>query len=992
MSITIDTSTVMSKYLNKYCLDHIWNMPTTEYRQNFIARCVSAIPRMGSVDLGPVSLLLPYTDSYYVYEVPKCCMGNLNINVPDWVPLDEWLDTNPFDFRVTGTNGEWLWRRGIYITNYPCHSSFIMAIEAKMARTILGARYNFKKIFVSVYVDSDGEPLTNLSTECLRPTNLETRNQAWDMARMANIVFINGRESQVASMNDIQIGDYIELITDPDIVSDFTVNLSVVGQNYLYRSKKYARFNYIMHIPKADNPENYLITHNTCDMFVRPLNIGAQNAHLKGLFLHRFNTTDAIIQLTHNDFAISEILLNAYMNALDTTEIEIRVIARRHNKGLKLIREANYLFMLYQLSDEEILNFLVGRGDSSLPFWRADHLESSKYVDLMFKNPLFSGVNSLTGYIQALGFYNTMSLLCKRVTRTTIGPNTTHVFTVDLPLAMIPLRYIGAHVFVDGKHLDNTLYNVNKNGQYVVISIDKSVPLPLNTEIVVELFESSKFYAEYLSPMEGNNTLTVTGDVVVFRVRERDDDEPKSNYFADQYPVDQTYEQIDPESLTSTYYSITENEDGTSTISFGEDQFGRTFLICSKRLMTTTYNRTFKLGELYGHSIGSGMLMVNATQWSDGSQIQIPLVHTVHPIVYLNGRELVRDVDYVHAVNKSMLGNIGSQAIQVNNSEYLNSGTEDNNLTIYVTTDPCFTEENGFVKVHHIDTLNVLLYWYQELSMLTCDGLAIRDLQYEYGLLKLPDNVRNGAIWYTRGMLPESVNDMMQQYGDDLDTERCIAILEYFRGLHPVDDSFVVIPHSHHIYSVLVNEIMNDVLNGDFTLVYDADLARMRDQVAGYLTAEDQDSALAGVTGNLIVGGAGTKKVNQTYRPVDKSAKGQERRWYNAFSNLSIWYHQEQGHWEIVSSLKSVTGVFYYAVDPTDGLADPSNLTWETGDLGTDQPPVLESGMLDLTFIDILPSYRLYDSGTPEFYRTLEQLKRALLPEDPNRDIRVDQP
>ena len=980
----------MSRYLNKYCLDHIWNMPTTEYRQNFIARCISSIPRMGSVDLGPISLLLPYTDTYYVYEVPKCCMGNLNINVPNWVPLDDWLDTNPFDFRVTGTDGEWLWRHGIYITNYPCQSSFILAIEASMARKILGANYNFKKIYVSVYVDSDGEPLTNLSTECLRPTNLESRNHAWDLIQLADIIFINGRECQVTSMEDIQVGDYIELIDDPDIVSDFTVDLSQVDQNYLYRSKKYARFNYIMHIPKKDNPENYLITHNTCDIFVRPLNI--VNARLKGLFLHRFNTTDAITQLTHNDFAISEILLNAYMEALGTTEIMIRVVARRHNKGLKLVREANYLFMLYQLTDEEILNFLVGRGDTTLPFWRADHLEQSKYVKMMFKNPLYTGVTSLTDYIQALGFYNTMSLLCKRVTRTTIGPNTTHVFTVDLPLAMIPLPYIGAHVFIDGKHLDPSLYNVNKSGQYAVIGLNKSVPLYLNTEVVVELFERSKFYAEYLSPMEGHNTLTVTGEVVVYRVRERDDDEPKSNYFADQYIVDQTYEQLDPENLTSTYYTITENDDGTSTISFGEDQYERTFLICSKRLMKNVYNRTFTLGELYGHSITSGMLTVQAVQWSNGTSIEIPLVHTVHPIVYLNGRELVKDVDYVHATNKSALGNIASQAIQVANSEYLYSGTTKNNLTIYVTTDPCFTEENGFVKNHYIDTLNVLLYWYQELAMLSCDGLAVRDLQYENGMLKLPDSVRNGAIWYTRGMLPESVNDMMLEYGDDLDTERCIAILEFFRGRNPVDDQFVVIPHSHHIYSVLVNEIMNDVLNGDFTLVYDADLARMRDQVVKYLTAENQDSALSGVTGYLIAGGAGTKKVNQTYQPVDNDAKGQARRWYNAFSNLSIWYHTDQKRWEIVSSLKSVTGVFYYAEDPTDGLADPSNLTWVTGDLGEDQPPVLESGMLDLTFIDILPSYRLYDSETPEFYRTLEQLKRALLPEDPNRDIRVDQP
>ena len=989
MKTQIDTNTVMTKYLNKYCLDHVWNMPDTEYRQNFIARVISSIPQMGSVHLGPISIYLPTNDAYYVYEVPKCCMGNLNIQLPDWEVLDDWLDTNPFDFRVTGTNGEWLWRHGIYVIDYPCRSSFVMAIESSMARTILGEHYDFKKIYVSVYVDSDGEPLTNLSTECMRPTNLDSRNKAWDTCKLADVIFINGRESQPSSVEDIQVGDYVEFIDDPDIVSDFTVNLTVVGESRIYRSAVHPWFNYIMHIPKEDNPDNYLITHNTCDVFIRPLNI--TNARLRGLFLHRFNTTEAIVQITHNDFGISEKLLNAYMSALGTTEIEIRVIARRHKKNLKLIREANYISMLYQLPDNEILDFLSGNGDTSLPFWTAQHLEQSRYVDMMFENPLHSGNNSLTSYIKALGYYNTMALLCKRVTRTTIGPNTTHVFTVDLPVSMLAIQHIDVFLYINGKKIDDTLYTTNKSGQYVVISVDASIDLPVGTEIVTELFEYSKFYAEYISPVAGADSITVTGEYLVYRVREAVDDTPVSNYFADQYLVDQTYEQIEAETLTTTIYTESPNEDGTTTITFSADQYGRTFLVCSKRLMTRVYTSTFTLAGLYGRSITTGMLRVKAYQYSDGAEIEIPLIHDVHPIVYLNGRELVPDIDYAHAVNKSTLGYIASQAVHVSNSQYLNS-TEINQLDVYVTTDACYSEEDGFVTNRYIDTLNVLLFWYQELALITCDGLAVRDLQYDNGLLKLPENVRNGAIWYERSMVSEPVNNMMQQYGDDLDTERCMAILEYFRGKQPIDNTFVKIPHSHHIYSILVNEIMIDVLTGSFTLNYDADLARMRDQVNYYLSAKTQDPTLYGVVGNLIVSGAGTTKVNQTYKMADSTATGSARRWYNAFTNLAIWFNTDQHRWELVSSLESIRGVYYYADDTTNGVADPSNLTWCTGDLGEDQPPILESGMLNLTFIDILPSYRLYDSETPEFYRTLEQLKRALLPEDLNRDIRVDQP
>lgn len=984
----IDTLTAIKFYLNKYCLDKIWNMPLTEYRQNFIARVINIVPQMGSVDLGPVSLYLPYTDTYYVYEISKSRMGNLNIKVPEWTPLDEWLDTNPFDFRVTGTNGEWLWRRGIYVIDCPCKCSLIMAIEAKMARAILGEHYDFKKIYVSVYVDSDGEPLTDLSTECIRPTSLVSRNHVWELAQNADMVFINGRESQLSSMEDIMIGDYVELVTDPDIMSDFTLDLSKVKDNHLYRSKRDARFNYIFHIPKKDNPLNYLITHNTCDLFVRPLNV--PNSRLKGLFLHRFNTTGSIIQLTHNDFAVSEILLNSYMEALGTTEIAVRVVARRHAKGLRLVMDADYIKLLYLLNDNEILRFLVGRGDASLPFWRADHLESSKYAELMFNNPAFCGIDSMSGFIQALGYYNTISLICKRVTRTTIGPNTTHIFTVDIPLALLPVPFIDAHVFINGYFIDHKFYTVTKHGQYAAVSIDTSIPLPLNTEVVIELFERTKFYAEFMAPAKDKNALKVTGEIAVYRARENDEDKPLENWFADQYDVDFTFEEVPSSTLTNDYWHLTDNEDGTKTLSFEEDQFGRTFLICTKRLMIEAVNGDFHIGQLRGKSISTGMLMVDATQWSDGKVITIPVPHKIHPIVYLNQRELVQGVDYMHIVNKSYLGYVASQAVHINNSQYLKSD-EANNLTIFLTTDPCFAEEHGFVVSGKIKSLSVLLFWYQELALLLHDGLAVRNLIWENGCLRLKD-AREGALWYIRGMIPENINEIMLQYGTDEDTEKCMAILEFFKSRMRNTDEFVVIPHSHHIYSVLFNEIINDVLNGDFKLKYDADLARMRDQVAKYLTAADQDAALTGVADNIAVRGAGTLRVNEVYKPTDRTAKGSARRWFCEFTHMSIWFNTDKSRWEIVSTLKNATGVYYYANDTTGGLADPTNLDWETGDAGAELPPVLETTWLDLSYVDIVPSYRLYDSATPEVYRTLEHLKRALLPDDPNRDIRTDQP
>ena len=63
----------------------------------------------------------------------------------------------------------------------------------------------------------------------------------------------------------------------------------------------------ILHIPKDFNAQNWLITHNTCDIFIRPtfLESIAPNQptdRTTGAFISRVNTEADIAQITHNDF------------------------------------------------------------------------------------------------------------------------------------------------------------------------------------------------------------------------------------------------------------------------------------------------------------------------------------------------------------------------------------------------------------------------------------------------------------------------------------------------------------------------------------------------------------------------------------------------------------------------------------------------------------------------------------------------------------------
>ena len=66
-------------------------------------------------------------------------------------------------------------------------------------------------------------------------------------------------------------------------------------------------------------------------------------------------------------FYISKDLVNEYKDHYNLAEGNLRVIVRRANKTDKLTHERNYISMLYQLTDSEILT-LSGTGDSSFFF------------------------------------------------------------------------------------------------------------------------------------------------------------------------------------------------------------------------------------------------------------------------------------------------------------------------------------------------------------------------------------------------------------------------------------------------------------------------------------------------------------------------------------------------------------------------------------------------------------------------------------------------
>lgn len=246
----------------------------------------------------------------------------------------------------------------------------------------------------------------------------------------------------------------------------------------------------LVHIPKEYNPNHFLITQQTCDIWLVPRKLRKWNPddddevipcpYLSGVYIYPCGNEDKFSQVTFNDFSIDMDYIRTLANEhlMVDGEYEVRVYVRWHNKQKVAIRDYNYTDLLYSLDDDEIITFLRGmheqQADGNLLFWKASNLETSKYTEALLRRrnkvwqkpatqcdlcglsdrctlverddtgavipitdhicPSFT-LRSLRDYIEILGYYHVLSLVANRVTHFRVTKEGSHSVVVDTPLA-----------------------------------------------------------------------------------------------------------------------------------------------------------------------------------------------------------------------------------------------------------------------------------------------------------------------------------------------------------------------------------------------------------------------------------------------------------------------------------------------------------------------------------------------------------------------------
>ena len=249
--------------------------------------------------------------------------------------------------------------------------------------------YEEDYVIFGKYYDSDGE-CDNVVTPYIL-----SNAQAVSNPIKGTMNWVNGRFAAEGANSKLSKGDYLECVKDSDVIGsfdvfaeDWVVDPSTTKSAFIYKGKEDNKDRVLFHIPKSINPENYLITYNTCEMFMVPLKGTAVLSvdPIAGRYLCPAACTSHFHQITHCDWSIDKEYLDGLADAYGWKDgYFVRVFVRTHKKQKVFVNDANYINMMYNLPDEKILEFLLGTAEEQteegkLLFWQASLLEDNAYA------------------------------------------------------------------------------------------------------------------------------------------------------------------------------------------------------------------------------------------------------------------------------------------------------------------------------------------------------------------------------------------------------------------------------------------------------------------------------------------------------------------------------------------------------------------------------------------------------------------------------------
>ena len=824
--------------INQYLFDHVWNEPVSEYRINIHPQLVKTSSVSGSFQAIDSSIYLPTDNEPYFVWYMKYSDTNIGLNLD----VCKWYDTatvcNQFNTLIHAylINGVMMPKGSVYI-RYNYSKSLIFIAVKKRAFTLYGNVSQIDKLYLTIYYDSDvPNPINVLSVYVeSRGAIRSIQQRVEEFIRYTGIrddtqltVFKNGIEVTRGIVPITDFGTWYDYIVDKNIIGKVNIEIGNNSEDPVFLSTMDSVWKQLIHIPRAVNPNNAVITHNTCDIFVR--NKDKRTPY--GVYLHRVTATGRTVsQVTHNDMAVPLFIIDAYRDYLQTQNVSLHIVLRKHDKDNVLIPNSEYIDLLYAdvHTDKDIVNILTGKGPDYLPFWRADSLEACEYVKMMFDVPeQFATTANITKYIDTFGYYNTVNMLCKRIVDTTITDSYDGSITYNLPLMFLGLTVIPI-VYLNGKMLLTTYYTyqTSPESNTCKISISRDIYIKPGDKVSVIFNLTANNNTYKVQPIRSKLSFVIPyNEPKVYEIISVAPARGVGNNSTSAYKLCPRLGNI---------YTLVTNSDGTTTITFNDGLIGKTFIIENG---SASYLKTYNLSTYT--DTGASIAIPITTTVTDSDEV-IPILGYKSLNVYLNRDYLVQGIDYFVNEIKDDDGNVALSELVVQTMDSFVEGTDDILTVVYTVSD---TDDisNGFSindKLYDQTPINLV---YDNITTIHVEGSLERGATYQRTYTDIPSGVyREGSVFEIKTVVPKVISDFLNSYHRAYDANRVALLNQYFADKIPDDPDVLIMECKRRIYSTLLNNFINDIVSGKITVVYDPDTNRMNSAIRPYMYLKDMD-------------------------------------------------------------------------------------------------------------------------------------------------------
>ena len=820
-------------YLNSVFFQDIWNAIRAEQRVNTTMLRHNNRFITGCLQVDHLNINLP-PGQFNVYIIPHIVDTRSVMATDVWVRSDTLVTEKNILWHVYYTTGIMLPKSHVYIY-VPRHRTRIIIAISRLAILKTSASYQdaehlcmtfYRNPDIQTRLDITSATLDNRTQTKTKGFLKRTYRNALDTAPYGTDLWINGHRRPFESLADCGDNDIVEIISDPNVEGCFTVYPQQDRTKFF--SHKDSIFKDIVHIPKQINPDNNIITHNSCTLYVEDSDTG------EGRYLHRIDPT-SVTQITHNDIAVSSTVLSSLKQALGATSVRLHIQVRTYKHTNPLKPNNIFLSYLYDESDNDILAHLQGSKAPSLSFWQASVIEQNAYVRMMFDIPSSKDTDMAAFYRDAIGYINLAKLLCSHKST----HHNTDTVSVNKPY-FLKNETLRPLIFKDGRRVPDKFIAYTTTATQVHIDLSYFYVGP-SDEISVHLFREDERPLEMVTPTEDtpSKTLPIKNTRNRFHIYRRIplDDPIASRTITSPY----AYEWIDIDARPGTFQ--VEVDDHEVTITWASSQYGETFI-----LIPTTYTQHTRI-DISSMIHNQEPLIVPVTL---GSDVTMPLPDAYSIDVYLNGYTLIPDLDYT-SIPIRQDGHVVLTELMIATVDKLNDPNEMNILDIQVHPNITIHPQRGFIQgqVAVLDTATQgLPIWVDGLSCGIVDNKTYIKGERERSTISFihADDIVTGHPYHLQISIPQQD---MRVCWSDIDFRENIArwkeVAAYLDrrclDTHKSDPSAdrLIIEKPHKLYSPYVMSILKDILSGRLILRDDPNDATFLDQFMGYMHLRERD-------------------------------------------------------------------------------------------------------------------------------------------------------